>query len=141
MVSTSPARILAIIVSVGLVASVLGTAAILGASNQPVDFVRVWFWFFLLAVSLPIAFIGMILIGLGLGWVMINAIGLLGQIKPSSGAFDWKLGFNPFNAVFFPQHLTDRGLIARQRILRGVLIFLAGLLFAVPAIMVTELFS
>ena len=78
---------------------------------------------------------------LGLGWLLINAIGLLGQIEPSSGAFDWRLGFNPFNEIFFPQHLTDRGLIARQRILRGVLIFFVGLLLAVPAIMVVEFFS
>ena len=119
----------------------MGTATILGASKQPVDFVQVWLPFFLLALSLPIAALGVILVALGLGWMLINAFGLFGQTKPSSGAFDWRLGFNPLNAIFSPQHLTDRGLIARQRILRGVLILLFGFLLAAPAIMVTEFFS
>lgn len=140
MLNTSPSRILVILIVVALIASVVGTVTILGASIQPADFVQIWLPFFLLALSLPIAVIGLILVVLGLGWTLINAFGLLGQIKPSSGTFDWKLGFNPFNAIFFPQHLTDRGLIARQRILRGVLIFLFGFLLAAPAIMVTEFF-
>jgi len=140
MPKTSPVRVLVILIAVALIASIFGTAVILNGSQESPGIMEVWLPLFFIAFSVPITAIGFVLAVLGLGWLLANAIGLLGQVQPSSGTFHWRLGFNPFNAIFLPEHLTDRGLIARQRILRGTLIFLAGMLLAVPAIMVTEFF-
>ena len=47
--------------------------------------------------------------------------------KPGISAFDYRFLFNPFNAVFVPRHLTDEGLVARDKLLRYVLIFVLAI--------------
>jgi hypothetical protein len=58
--------------------------------------------------------------------ILSNLLRMRGLVKPSIGAFDRRLLFNPYNAIFLPQHLTDEGLQARKRMLGYSVILVAS---------------
>lgn len=62
--------------------------------------------------------------GFGAWFGMVTNLLKIGRSrKPGVSAFDSRLLFNPFNAVFVPKHLTDEGLAARDKLFRYGFIF------------------
>lgn len=59
--------------------------------------------------------------------ILANLFKMARSRKPGVSAFDHRLLFNPFNAVFVPRYLTDDGLVARDKLLRYVLIFVLAI--------------
>ena len=108
------------------------------AANQGIDILEIWLRYFLLVLTLPFWILAFVLVATGLITAMFNSLRMLGHIKPNTGALDWKLGFNAFNAIYLPQYLTEQGLTVRKKIFRGVIVFLAGFMIVLPMKLVTE---
>lgn len=71
------------------------------------------------------AFVGLCCIGMAsILWVMFFSIRIMFQFKNSADAFSRKTLWNPLNAIFNPDVLSERGLGSRRRIFRGLLVFL-----------------
>jgi hypothetical protein len=79
--------------------------------------------------SLGVSLFTVVLVAAIGAWVGVvsNLLKIARSRKPGVAAFDHRLLFNPFNAVFLPQYLTDEGLSARRRLLVYALVFVLSI--------------
>jgi len=79
--------------------------------------------------SLAISLFAVVLVTAIGAWfgALSNLLKMARSRKPGVDAFDRRLLFNPFNAVFLPQYLTDDGLSARRRLLGYVVVFVLAI--------------
>lgn len=136
--STTPLRVLAIIVAVAFAFSIGVILLFVGKTESLPTLFKGWLFFFLIGIAIPLAGAGLVLMVRAFGSLIKNLFAMVGQIEGDVGRFYWRIGFNGLNVIFFPRYLTADGLEARRKVIRAYLLFIAYILFWIPLGLIME---
>ena len=135
---TTPLRILAIIIVIAFAFSIGVILLFVGKSDSLPVLLKGWLFFFLIAIAIPLAAIGALLMIRIIGLLVKNLFLMVSEIDKDVGRFYWRIGFNGFNVLFFPRYLSSEGLEARREVIRSYFLFFAYMLFWIPLILMME---